>query len=306
MPKKKLKKLLSLVLAITFLAISTALTPAEEVQIAHIEGANPAGNPNMGELLIINRSAVTYLPVPGADFKVVSNNEEQDTVELTTNELGRTFPILLPVGEYILVLPSSQTIPLEILPNVLLQVTIDNQIAPEPELLPEYEISEEAPQAPIVNVIETVAVSQNKGTIEIVTRAAQSGNPLSGGVFAIYRAYDNQLIENITIGAGGTASLNLYSGQYFIQEQHPTFGFLLEPHRIFLELAEGEIATVELTKERDRSILDAYVNAGIIYIPPTGEHISLIHYLGGALLLLIAFICGSLILKELNGGNFYG
>jgi len=129
------------------------------------------------------------------------------------------------------------------------------------------------------------------GRLEIITRAEGSGNPLSGGLFAIYTATGNRRITQLTTGTGGMVYIELEPGQYFIRELRPTYGFMLEDSRILVDVAEGRITQIEMTKERDMSIPyldpDAY-GGGIIYIPPTGQDRSMFHYVSGGILLLIS------------------
>jgi uncharacterized surface anchored protein len=147
--------------------------------------------------------------------------------------------------------------------------------------------------------------SQNDfGRLEIITRAAQSGNPLSGGVFAVYRASDNRLISELTTDVYGRTHIELATGGYFLQELRATFGFLLEPTRIFFEVEENEVAVVEITKERDITILDADTE-GMIWIPPTGEFLSLPHYIGGAFMLVISAICGLLLITNIKPKTYH-
>ena len=100
---------------------------------------------------------------------------------------------------------------------------------------------------------------RNQGRIEIITRAAGSGSPLSGGIFAIYRASDSRRVGELTTGAGGRAEFPAEPGIYFIRELRATFGFMLETERIFLEVGAGQTVVVELTKVRDLGINYAYL-----------------------------------------------
>ncbi|MCL1842323.1 MAG: hypothetical protein FWF79_00765, partial [Defluviitaleaceae bacterium] len=103
--------------------------------------------------------------------------------------------------------------------------------------------------------------------------------------------------------------------QYFIRELRPTYGFLLEDMRILVDVAAGRATQVEMTKQRDTDIpyLDpgrmgeqrrAFCVAtspetyggGKIYIPQTGQDMSMFHYVGGGALLLISLIIGGIFL----------
>jgi hypothetical protein len=145
----------------------------------------------------------------------------------------------------------------------------------------------------------TAAPPSNEGRIEIITRAAGSGNPLSGGTYTVFRAADHHRIGELTTSAGGMASISAEPGFYYIRELRPTFGFLLETERIFLEVGRGEKVTIELTKNRDFNIVDLPADVeggGFIYITQTGQDMSMFHYTGGGLLLAISFIFGGLAL----------
>jgi hypothetical protein len=91
-------------------------------------------------------------------------------------------------------------------------------------------------------------------------------------------------------------------GFYFIRELRPTFGYLLETERIFLEVGRDETVTMELTKNRDFNIVDLPPDSegnSFIYIVQTGQSMSMFHYGGGGLLLAVAVIFGGLALWEL-------
>ena len=139
---------------------------------------------------------------------------------------------------------------------------------------------------------------RNQGRIEIVTRAAGSGNLLSGGIFTVYRVLDNRRVGELTTGAGGRTDLTVEPGVYYIRELRPTFGFLLETERIFLEVGAGETVKMELTKVRDLTItnLPHDIDGGFIYITQTGQDMSMFHYVGGSVMLVVAAVCGGLAL----------
>jgi hypothetical protein len=152
-------------------------------------------------------------------------------------------------------------------------------------------------------VVETTADAslRSQGRIEIITRAAGSGNPLSGGLFAVYRARDSRRVGELTTGVGGRVYMTAEPGMYFIRELRPTFGFLLETERIFLEVGTGETVVMELTKVRDLSI--AYLppdadGGGFIYITQTGQALPMLNYVGGGLLIAVAVTCGWFLLCE--------
>jgi hypothetical protein len=108
---------------------------------------------------------------------------------------------------------------------------------------------------------------------------------------------------------------------YYIRELRPTYGFHLETERIFLEVSAGSTAVMELTKVRDLSITDLPADGdgnGIIHIVQTGQIAPTGFYIGGIILLVIAFAAAGFaawefivlreskkraLLRELGGGS---
>jgi uncharacterized surface anchored protein len=181
-----------------------------------------------------------------------------------------------------------------------LAVRVEPTPTPAPTTAPAQTTTQTAASAPPAATAVPDNALRNQGRIEIVTRAAGSGNLLSGGTYAVYRHDDNRRVAELTTGAGGKADITVEPGMYYIRELRPTYGFHLETERIFLEVSAGSTAIMELTKVRDLSITDLPDDrdGGIIHIVQTGQDMSLFHYMGGSILLVIAFAAAGLAVWE--------
>ena len=120
-----------------------------------------------------------------------------------------------------------------------------------------------------------------QGQVQIVTRAEQSGNPVFGVTFGVYRASDNQRITEITTNVEGMASLDLPTGEYFLRNYAAPLGFNVERARIFFTVTNNGNVRVDITMQRDWSV--PYVEYGIITLPQTGELLPIMNYVLGAL-----------------------
>ena len=269
-----------------------------------------------GRLLVTLMSSATGERLSNATITIHDVMTDALITTLTTDFFGEA-SVFLPVGRYFMrqsTMPQGYLANLDRIPFTInagditdMALAIRAVPAPIPEPTPSPSAAQgvqggQPSQTTLSVNIETTPNNgaNTQGRIEIITRAAGSGNPLSGGVFAIYRAYDNRRVGELTTGANGRAYFMVESGMYFIRQLRPTFGFLLEHQRIFLEVGDGETVTMELTKERDYSI--AYLptdtdGGGIIYIPPTGQDMSVFHYVGGGALLLVALATGFVLFK---------
>ena len=131
---------------------------------------------------------------------------------------------------------------------------------------------------------------ESHGTLQIIKQAEQSGNPLSGAVFGVYRVSDNKKLIELTTDADGRASLYLDPGEYYLRELKPPYGYMLEPARIYFTVKSGILVKVEVTNQRDINISDN--NApGIISIPKTGEDFLTANIVFGVLLIFTSLIC---------------
>jgi hypothetical protein len=162
------------------------------------------------------------------------------------------------------------------------------QPTPEPTTPP-------APMQPPITVSPSQNTAPNRPTqaqsrVEIITRAEQSGNPLNGAVFTVYRVSDNERVGEVTTDVNGKASISLAQGEYYMRNDSVQYGFIIERSRIFFTVGASGTVTVEVTIQRDASI--PYVDTGNITLPQTGELPPVMNYVIGTLFLFIALFCG--------------
>ena len=293
---------------LTVTVISMAIESSDE--------SADADAPAYGRLLVTLMSGATGERISNGVISVHDVMTDRLIVTLTSDFFGEA-SVFLPAGRYFMrqsAMPQGYLVNFDRIPftinagdmtDMALAVRAIPLSAPTPTPAPASQPAASSAQAAPPAATETVPGSGEdaQGKIEILTRAAGSGNPLSGGIFAVYRADDSRRMAELTTGADGRAYFMAQPGMYFVRELRPTFGFTLEHQRIFLEVGEGETVILELTKERDYSI--AYLPAdadggGIIYIPPTGQDMSLVSYMGGGLFILIAIISGGMALWEIS------
>jgi uncharacterized surface anchored protein len=154
---------------------------------------------------------------------------------------------------------------------------------PQPTPEPTPPAQNTAPNRPIQS-------QQSQSKVEVTTRAEQSGTPLTGAVFSVYRAGDNQRVGEITTDANGKASISLAQGEYYLRNDSVQYGFLRERSRIFFTVGASGNVAVEVTTQRDASI--PYVDYGNITVPKTGELPPVMNFLVGTLFLAVAMFCG--------------
>jgi len=260
----------------------------------------------MGRLLVTVRAQGTGETLQGMYFAVHDGMTDEIIGGRHTDQFGE-ISIPLPAGDYFLrqmttidgFIINTDRIPVRIRDNAVTDISVARAAVPPPTPEPTPAPTQRPAATAAATPTPTQAPPSNEGRIEIITRAAGSGNPLSGGTYAVFRAADHQRIGELTTSAGGMASISAEPGFYYIRELRPTFGFLLETERIFLEVGRGETVKIELTKNRDFNIVDLPADVeggGFIYITQTGQDMSMFHYTGGGLLLAISFIFGGLAL----------
>jgi len=132
--------------------------------------------------------------------------------------------------------------------------------------------------------------------LQIIARAEQSGNLLSGAAFAVYRVSDGVRITELTTGADGRVTHALASGEYYLRQLRATFGYLPETARIFFTVENNQTVIVEVTNQRDKNI--PYAEDGSITLPQTGELPPVMNYVMGGALLLVAMLCGIGLFKQ--------
>ena len=291
---------------LSVLVISAAETVMED-------NANNNETPAYGRLLITLVSSATGERLSGGRITIHDVMTDAHVTTLTTDTFGEA-SVFLPAGRYFMRQSSMPqgylsnhdripfTVKAEEITDMALAVraepTPPPTATPPPAQTQQRQTGSNAPPAVIESAPDITL--RNQGRIEIITRAAGSGNPLSGGMYAVYRVSDNRRVGELTTGAGGRTELTVEPGMYFIRELRPTFGFLLETERIFLEVGAGKTVVIELTKVRDLSITDLPhdIDGGFIYITQTGQDMSMLHYVGGGVMLVVAAFCGGLAVWE--------
>ncbi|MCL1842895.1 MAG: SpaA isopeptide-forming pilin-related protein [Defluviitaleaceae bacterium] len=256
-----------------------------------------------GRLLVTVRAHGTGENLQGVDFSVHDGLTDEVVGSLTTDAFGEA-SLVLPVGEFFIrqtsqvngFIMNTDRIPVRIRDNAVTDIFVTRNAVPQPTPPPAQNQGQGAAATPTPTP-EATEQPNRQGRIEIITRAAGSGDLLSGGIYAVYRASDSTRMGQVTTGVGGMAYIMAEPGMYFVRELRPTFGFLLETERIFLEVSASGTTTIDLTKVRDWNIV--YLPPGedgsnFIYITQTGQYIAMPRYVGGGILIAIALAFGGL------------
>ena len=144
--------------------------------------------------------------------------------------------------------------------------------------------------------------AQPQSRVEITTRAEQSGNPLQGADFVVYRVSDNRRVGEVTTDADGEAAISLTAGEYYLRNSSVPYGFLREQARIFFTVGASGDVTVEVTIQRDGDI--PYIDDGEITVPKTGELPPVLNYMLGTVFLAFALICGICLLRQRKRNSY--
>lgn len=290
-------------LSITFFNVAETVPEVE----ADVDVVAPVN----GRLLVTLMSGATGNRLSNGTITVHDIMTDALVITLKSDFFGEA-SVFLPPGRYFMrqsTMPQGYITNLDRIPVTInagditdMSLAVRAEPTPTPAPIPTPPPATVAPSPPLPVEIEAIPDTQSK--IKISTRAAGSGNPLSGGVFSVHRAYDNRRVAELTTAVDGLAYMEVEPGLYFIRELRPTFGFLIETQRIFLEVGENETVKMELTKERDMNIAELPMDeegGGIIYIPQTGQILSF-HYTSGLILmgisLLCAFLLGAVLVKS--------
>ena len=148
------------------------------------------------------------------------------------------------------------------------------------------------------NTASTAATSQRQGNIEIMARAEQSGNPIIGMAFGVYRVSDNARITELTTDMNGLATMSLSPGEYYLRNYAVPFGFIHERARIFFTVSGTGTVRIDVTAQRDWNI--PYADYGHIILPQTGELLPVWNYVLGAVFVLLGVL---LIVKLWRDGK---
>lgn len=140
--------------------------------------------------------------------------------------------------------------------------------------------------------------SDPTGELVLVKKAEQTGSPLAGAVFGVYRVSDDVKVGELTTKTDGKAELSLAVDDYYLLELKAPYGFLLEDTKILFSVVKDSTVTVEVTNQRDETITDSDVPLAPIEIPKTGEGVPYLNYIMGALLISVSAALGGLLLLK--------
>jgi uncharacterized surface anchored protein len=288
-----------------------------------------------GSLIVINSIGDGWF-LSGAVFGLYRKGENLLIAELTVGDMGHTSEIFLPQGNYdlstispvtgyitidwvsvIITAGEQQIVTIYSTPSVLIpeteftltvesdecnedlifdetseiEITTEEEtqtVEPAPEI-----ITQPTPSIPVT--IPNVTQPQ-QGSVEIITRAEQSGNAINGVVFDVHRVSDNAHITQIATDIYGFTSLSLSPNDYYLRNNSVPFGFIQENARIFFTVGETGAVAIDITVERDWNI--PYADYGHITLPQTGEIPPYANYATGAAFMVFALICFAKFLKQ--------
>ena len=258
-----------------------------------------------GRLLITVTSEETGERHEGVAFSVHHVMTDEIISIITTNRFGEA-SINLPQGEYFMRKTavrsgyemSMDRINFTIRSGIITDMAITSTplppvVVPTPEPMPEatpppapaptpQPTTPPAPVRPVTPPSPPSPPPQRQGQVEIISRAEQSGNPVFGAAFGVYRVSDNKRIYEFTTNVEGRASVELPAGEYFLRNYAAPLGFNIERSRIFFTVTNNGNVRVDITMQRNWSV--PYVEYGIITLPQTGELLPIMNYVLGAAL----------------------
>jgi uncharacterized surface anchored protein len=172
----------------------------------------------------------------GAVFGVYTADSDIKTTELTSNTDGRAISDELPAGDYYLL---EQKAPGEHNP-------VTDKIG----------VTVKAGEIAEKTVYYTVEVKT--GNVRLTKRAENTGNLLTGAVFAVYNASDDKKVTELTTGADGTVvGANLLEGAYYLLEVKAPAGFIANTERIYFTVIADTTKEMELTNKPEEIIKPA-------------------------------------------------
>ena len=116
----------------------------------------------------------------------------------------------------------------------------------------------------------------------------------SGAVFGVYCVSDNTKVAELTTNTDGRAVLELAPSDYYLLELKAPYGYILEETKIFFTVVKDSTVTVEVTNERDKTIIETPP----IEVPKTGGSVPYVNYISGISLLLAAAVFGGFLLYK--------
>ena len=268
-----------------------------------------------GRLLITLTSSAGER-LEGAIFSIHHRMTDELTATVVTNRFGEA-SINLPPGEFFMrqasvpqgyrasadrlnfIVRSAEVSDISVVVQAIEPTPAEPQATPEPTPTPQT-TTQSTTQAnrPVTVTQSTTAAPQRQGNIEIMARAEQSGNPIIGVTFGVYRVSDNARITEITTDMNGLAAMSLSPGEYYLRNYAVPFGFIHERARIFFTVSGTGMVRIDVTAQRDWNI--PYADYGHIILPQTGELLPIWNYVSGAVFVSLGVL---LIVKLWRDGK---
>jgi len=254
----------------------------------------PATVPQPGRLLLTVTSEETAERLEGATFTVHHVMTDEIISIISTNRFGEA-SVFLPQGDYFMrhaAVPEGFVMSMDRINFTIRDSEITDMLIPLAPITPPT--PEPTPQPtptaprPAVPVTPPSTAQPRQGRIEIITRAEQSGNPIVGVVFGVYRTSDNVRVTEITTDFNGFAYLSLPQGDYFLRNYAVPFGFLHERARIFFTVSGTGTVRIDVTAQRDSNI--PYADYGFITLPQTGELLPVRDYVLGGVFIFVGVL----------------
>jgi len=273
--------------------------------------------------LLITLTSSTGERLEGAIFTIHHRMTDELTATVVTNRFGEA-SINLPPGEFFmrqasmpqgyrasadrlnLTIRSAELTDISVVVQAIEPTVTEPQAIPEPTPPPtqtpqtttQPTTQANRPVAVTPSTASTAATSQRQGNIEIMARAEQSGNPIIGMAFGVYRVSDNARIAELTTDMNGLATMSLSPGEYYLRNYAVPFGFIHERARIFFTVSGTGTVRIDVTAQRDWNI--PYADYGHIILPQTGELLPIWNYVLGAVFVLLGVL---LIVKLWRDGK---
>ena len=264
---------------------------------------DPDPKPTEGKIKLVKKDDENGKLLAGAVFGVYRTSDDVKVCELETTSRGEAISPLLSKGEYYLKelkAPDTYEISKEkygitVKADKTAEITVTNKKVPEPTPTPvPPSTSTPTPKpTPTPTPVPTPKPSDPTGSLVLLKKAEQTGNPLKGAVFGVYSVSDNTKVAELTTKSDGKATTSLPVGDFYLLELKAPYGYLLEETKIFFSVAKDSTVTVEVTNQRDESISEPNTP---IEVPKTGDSVPYGNYILGISLIVLALTLSGLLI----------
>ena len=283
---------------------------------------SPDPEPTEGKIKLIKEDEDSGKRLANVVFGVYRASNNVKICELETNSRGEAVSPLLSTGDYYLrelktsddsYELSTEKYGVTVRADKTVEITVTNKkiSVPPPTPMPvptptptptptpsQTPTPTPTPSPATPSPVPTPKPSDPTGELVLLKKAEQTGNPLAGAVFGVYRVSDNAKVLELTTNADGRATAALAPSDYYLLELKAPYGYLLEETKIFFTIVKDSAVTVEVTNERDKTITDTPT----IEIPKTGISVPYKSYISGISLLVAAAVFGGLLLYKRKRG----